>query len=536
MSNETQLKRHVSGLGLLFISLGAMIGSGWLFAALYAASTAGPASILSWVIGSVMVGVIAIVFAELGAMLPLAGGLARFPHIAFGGLTSFIAGWLCWLGYVVIAPVETLAILEYLGNIIPWLTTTEGNERSLTVAGTAVAAAILCGVSVINLLGVRWVSHSNTWLTWWKIAVPVATALVLMAYGFDSENFSRFGFMPTGWSGVFAAVASGGVVFSLVGFRAAIELAGEARNPQRDIPRAIIGSVIITTIIYIVLQVAFIGVIPEEQLAQGWSGIVEKGSSGPFAAFAMVLGLSWLAIVLYIDATVSPLGTALVYTAGTARLVLAMSTNRSIPKVLGRLTRRGIPLVALMVNLIVGMTMLAPLPGWDELAGIVSATTLLTGGIGALGMLVLRRRFPDIPRPFRVPMGEWVAALAFVFASLIFFWCGWEINRTVLIVLVAGLCLLVCMRPCMGSKASELHVKNGMWVLVYLAGMFILSWLSTYQGGAMIIPSPWGECAVAMWCLVTIPIALRSGLGREQSAELMDEAVREIKDLPEEFS
>ena len=91
MSNETQLNRHVSGLGLLFISLGAMIGSGWLFAAMYAASSAGPASIISWVIGAAMVGVIALVFAELGAMLPLAGGLARFPHIAFGGFTSFIA-------------------------------------------------------------------------------------------------------------------------------------------------------------------------------------------------------------------------------------------------------------------------------------------------------------------------------------------------------------------------------------------------------------------------------------------------------------
>ena len=536
MSNETQLNRHVSGLGLLFISLGAMIGSGWLFAAMYAASSAGPASIISWVIGAAMVGVIALVFAELGAMLPLAGGLARFPHIAFGGFTSFIAGWLCWLGYVVIAPVETLAILEYLGNIVPWLTTTDGDERSLTVAGTAVAVAILLTVSIVNLLGVRWVSHSNTWLTWWKIAVPIATALVLVAYGFNSENFTRFGFMPTGWSGVFAAVASGGVVFSLVGFRAAIELAGESCNPQKDVPRAIIGSVVITTIIYIVLQIAFIGVIPEDQLAGGWSGIIQNGNSGPFAAFAMLLGLSWLAVVLYIDATVSPLGTALVYSAGTARLVMAMSKNRSVPAFLGRLNRRGIPLVALVVNLVVGMTMLAPLPGWDELAGIVSSTTLLTGGIGALGMLVLRRRFPDIPRPFRVPMGEYVAGIAFVFASLIFFWCGWEINQVVLIALIVGLFLMVSMKPFMGAKVSELYIQNGLWVIFYLAGLFTLSWLSTYRGGAMIIPSPWGECAVAAWCVFIIPIAIRSGLPREKSAELMDEAFDEIKDLPEEFS
>ena len=94
----------MGGFGLLFISIGAMIGSGWLFSALYAAQLAGPAAIISWIIAACIGGVIALVFAELGAMLPVAGGLARYPHLAFGGVTSYLTGWLCWLGYVVVAP------------------------------------------------------------------------------------------------------------------------------------------------------------------------------------------------------------------------------------------------------------------------------------------------------------------------------------------------------------------------------------------------------------------------------------------------
>ena len=106
-------------------------------------------------------------------------------------------------------------------------------------------------------------------------------------------------------------------------------------------PRAIIGSIIIVTAIYILLQIAFIGVIPEDQLVHGWSGVVLHGASGPFAAFAMILGLSWLAVILYVDATTSPLGTALVFTAGTSRLNVAMSRNRNIPAFIGKVNAKG---------------------------------------------------------------------------------------------------------------------------------------------------------------------------------------------------
>ena len=528
MTTDTpKLARGIGPVGLLFSAIGAIIGSGWLFAALYAAQMAGPASIISWFLAAAMLGVIALIFAELGSAIPTSGGFARYSHISFGGMTSFIASWLCWLGYVVIPSVETLAILEYLGNEIPWLIQSEGENRSLSIGGTVVAAGILFALLVINLLGVKWMAHSNTTITWWKIAVPVMTAVVLIFTGFNVENFTSHSFAPEGLSGIFSALAAGGVVFSLIGFRTVIELSGESKRPQRDVPMAILGSLFICTVIFILVQVAFIGVVPAEQLAQGWSHVVTNGASGPFAAFAVILGLGWLATILYVDATISPLGTALVFTSGTSRLVVAMSRNRNIPRFFGKIARSGLPVRALIINWIVGMILLAPLPGWDLLAGIVSATTMLTAAIASLTLLALRREHPELARPFRTPAARLTGTASFIFASLITYWCGWTVNETVLLVLGVGIMLLLLTIPGMGSKGRELKIRHALWLVPWIGGLFTLSLLSDYSGGLAIIPAPWGELAVILWCLIMAPLGVRSALDRATSRKILDEVIGE---------
>ena len=384
----------------------------------------------------------------------------------------------------------------------------------------------------MNFFGVRWLARANTWLTWWKLAVPVFTAVALLIVGFNAANFTTHEFAPQGVGGIFSAVSAGGVVFSLIGFRAVIELSGEARNPQRDVPRAIIGSILIVTSIYILLQIAFIGVIPEEQLKHGWSGVVLNGASGPFAAFAMILGLSWLAVILYVDATLSPIGTALVYTASTSRLNVAMSRNRNIPAFVGRVSKRGLPVFALLMNLGVGMVLLAPLPAWDELAGIVSCATVLTGGIGALSLIILRRTYPDIRRSFRLPLGIPIAILAFMSSALVVYWCGWKVNFTVVVVLTAGLVGLAISQPFTRKNPRALHLAHGVWLLPYLGGLFLLSWLGDYGGGLAIIPAPWGDVAVAGWSLLMVPLAVRSGLPRHKSEALLHSAQDELGNCP----
>src|SRR5215212_4124083 len=122
-----KLHRDVGRVGLLFVCLGSIIGSGWLFAGLTAAQVAGPAVILSWVLGAIIMIILALVHAELGSMYPVAGGSARYPHFAFGSLAGFTTGWIVWVGAVTVAPIEVLAIMQYMTRWFPFLThTSEG--------------------------------------------------------------------------------------------------------------------------------------------------------------------------------------------------------------------------------------------------------------------------------------------------------------------------------------------------------------------------------------------------------------------------
>src|ERR671923_258494 len=177
---EHKLHRDVGMVGLLFASVGSIIGSGWLFGALNASKIAGPAALISWVIGGAAVILLALIHAELGGMYPVAGGSARFPHYAFGSLIGFAGGWFAFLGAVTTAPIEVEAALQYATNYVSGLTTTSGGSVVLTATGYAVAAVLMAIFSVINVMGVRWLSETNKAAVWWKIFVPVLAVIVLV--------------------------------------------------------------------------------------------------------------------------------------------------------------------------------------------------------------------------------------------------------------------------------------------------------------------------------------------------------------------
>ncbi len=219
LSHEQTLTRSIGAVGLLFTGIAGVIGSGWLFASLYAAQLAGPAAILSWIVGGFIALALALTYAELGGMFPVAGAIARIPHFSHGSLNSFFAGWLCWIAYVSTAPIEVTAVLDYASNYLPWLTMTSQGQRVLTHHGILVAAILMLLFTAVNLVGVQWFTRTNTAITWWKLAVPLVAPLMLIAVGFRFENFyTQGGFAPNGLSGVFAAVSDGGVMFLALRF------------------------------------------------------------------------------------------------------------------------------------------------------------------------------------------------------------------------------------------------------------------------------------------------------------------------------
>ena len=146
------LKRSIGLTGLTFIGVGGVLGSGWLFAPLLAAHHAGPAAVISWCIGGIAILLIALPFAEITGCLPEAGATARLPHYSYGGATSMLIGWAAWLGYATQAPIETLAMLRYIGPLVPGIYSdfAPGDEGQLTFLGYAVTIGVLLLMAAIK--------------------------------------------------------------------------------------------------------------------------------------------------------------------------------------------------------------------------------------------------------------------------------------------------------------------------------------------------------------------------------------------------
>jgi amino acid transporter len=406
-SGQRKLRREVGMVGLLFASVGSIIGSGWLFGALNSSLVAGPAAIISWILGGAAVMLLALIHAELGGMYPVAGGSARFPHYAFGSLIGFSSGWFAFIGAVTTAPIEVEAALTY-GTA--WVSKYFGfdlidSQGLVTTAGFVVAAVLMLLFATINVLGVKWLSETNKVAVWWKIAIPVLAVIVLIAVAFHPGNFTAGGgFSPFGWKGIFQAIPIGGVIFAYLGFEQAIQLGAETRNPKRNIPLAVIGSMILGVVLYLGLDLAFVGAINPNDLSHGWHNLskVFNGTYGPFAAIFTSLGLTFMAVLIYIDAVISPGGTGLLYVGTSARLTFALARNRYIPAFFATLSARGVPVFAIAFSFIVGMIVFLPFPSWAALVGFISSATVIAYAMAPLAMGALRMQDPGRERPFKL--------------------------------------------------------------------------------------------------------------------------------------
>ena len=528
MSDDRAPQRTIGPIGLTFVAVGGVIGSGWLFGPLFAAQAAGPASILAWVIGGLMILVAALTFAEVAAMLPVVGGLGRLPQFSHGNVVGMLIGWTAWVGYVTAAPIETQALLEYASNLdtFAWLfdDTGQGTGQSpLSPAGLAVAAVVLAGFTVVNAFGVRAFTRLNTQLTWFKIAVPIIAAVALLAH-FDADNLTSHGFAPDGVEGVMAAISSGGVIFAFLGFRHALDLAGEARRPQRTVPIALTASLGICIIVFVAVQAGFVGAVSSEQLADGWASVDPGGANGPIAALLGGLGLAVLADLVLADAIVGPFGAGLVASASTSRLDVAISRNGLFPAAVGALSRRGVPLRALVLNAVIGFGLLVVFRnGWQEILTFNAGAIVLSFCMGPVTVLALRHQLPDRPRPFRLPMVRVVAGAGFVIVGLIVYWSGWDTLWKLSLPLLAGVGLMGWRLLRSPERRAELDLAPALWLAPYGLGLLAISWAGNFGGGRGLLPLGVDAAVVAAFSLAMLPWAVRSRLSDAAARSYVDQ-------------
>jgi amino acid transporter len=526
-------------IGATWSSETSIIGSGWLFGAL-AAQQAGTAALLGWVIAGVVVAILALVHAELGAMYPVAGGTARFPHFAFGSVAGISFGFFSWLQAVVVAPIECFAVMQY--GQYWWHGLYNPTTKNVTGLGFGLTIVLLALFTAINFLAMRMFSKVNAGITWWKVAVPVFAIIVLL-FKFHPNNLGAGGgFMPYGIKALFAAIPSAGIVFSYLGFEQADQLAGEVKDPQRNLPRAIIYATGIGVAIYVLLQLVFIGAIPHSLISgpKGWAGIPATNPIvvGPFAGLATAVGLGWLAVILRIDAVISPAGTGLIYQTSTSRIGYGLARNRYYPQIFQRTDSRGIPWFSLIMAFVLGLVFLLPFPSWHSLVNLVESASVLMYAGAPLSLGAFRRQVPEASRPYRLPGAAVFAPLAFIFANLLIYWSGletiWKLGVCILIGYV-----LIGVSMMFDKQRPPLQWKSAGWLPVYLIGMGIISWQGQFSGGAVAapvntgnIPFWWDMVVVAGFSLIIYYWAQAVRLPRERMLELVSRQAAEPVEPP----
>jgi amino acid transporter len=498
------LERSVGFYGLMFVSLGSIIGSGWLLGALSAAELAGPASVLSWILAACMLALLALTYAELGATYPVAGGSGRFPYYSHGPIAGFTAGWAAWLQAVFIAPIEVLAAITYV-NSVGWVNLhfnmiNRVGDKAGLLNGTGLAVAIVLMVlfTAMNLAGAKFLSDSNAIVVLWKTAVPVLAVGVVAALQFTPANFhAGGGFMPFGFHGVFAAL-TGGVVFGLQGFEQAVQLAGEARDPKRDLSRAILTAMAIGAVLYALLQIVMIGGLEPSNIVTGWAKPLGTDPSdyGAWYTLALAVGAGWLAKALIIDAVISPAGTGVVYLGATARLSYALGEEREMPSALATTSNKGVPVVSILVAAVIGSLAFGPFKSWSALVNVVTGATAIMYAFAPVSLAALHKVDGGRPRSYRAPMPTLVLPAAFCSANLILYWGGFDSTWKLACAMAVGLALFAVGAWGTGTGAQH-TVRNAIWIGPWLGGQVLISALGRYGGGRNIL-SNWVDIAVVI--------------------------------------
>ncbi|MEO8777383.1 MAG: APC family permease, partial [Rhodanobacter sp.] len=489
MPSTGKFHRQLSLIDLTFIGLGAIFGSGWLFAASHVSAIAGPAGILSWVIGGAAVLLLGLVYCELGAALPRAGGVVRYPEYSHGLLLGSMMGFITLIAFSSLIAIETVACRQYAAAWFPALN--RDAAGSPTLLGWMVQLALLALFFALNYFSVKTFAKANNIISIFKFIVPLLVIFILLSY-FQPQNMSIHGFAPYGFSGIEGAISGGGIIFAYLGLTPIVSVASEVRNPQRTIPIALILSVLLSTVIYLLLQLAFLGSIPTHMLTQGWSATGTMFAL-PYHDIAITLGLGWLAALVVCDAVISPSGTGNIYMNATPRVIYGWARSGSFFKVFTRIDgKSGIPRPALWLSFALSIFWTLPFPSWGALISVVSAALVLSYAVAPITVAALRRNAPQMPRPFRVSAFGLLGPMSFVIATLIVYWSSWSTVSWLLGLQIALYVIYVLYRlpspP--GRVKLRQEVYSSLWLMVYYALLIALSWLGTF-GGRGIIGHPW---------------------------------------------
>jgi APA family basic amino acid/polyamine antiporter len=392
----SRLNRAVGALDLTALGIGAIIGTGIFVIIGEAIADSGPGIVASFVLAGVTCIFSALCYAELASTLPVSGSAYTYAYATMGELVAWIIGWDLILEYGVSVAAVAVGWGAYLKELLDSLfgislpasiADPPGEGGSVNVP----AVVLVAGVAALLISGIRQSARTNTVMVITKVGVLLFFIVVAFT-AFNSDNFTPFA--PHGFDGIESAAAL--IFFAYIGFDAVSTGSEESKRPGRDLPIAIIGSLTIATILYILVAVAAIGALPADKLA---------GQDAPLAiALSDGAGLSWGADIVAFGALVAIASVTLTVLFGQTRVSFAMSRDGLLPRRLSEVWERTRTPALLTLIFAIPAAALAAFAPLAKIAELVNIGTLFAFFLVNIGVIVLRRTKPDLERGFRVPL------------------------------------------------------------------------------------------------------------------------------------
>lgn len=398
------MKNEISLFSAIAISIMSMIGSGWLFSAQLNAKLSGNYSFIAWLISAFIAMAVGLCFSKLCSIYPEHGLNAKCVSISHGKDFGMVFSFAIWFGLLAIIPTEAQATIQYLSPFFHSYVLYENN--GLTLPGQLFAIIILIIFFIVNYFGIKILARINNVATVLRIFIPLLTIITLLSAHFDKTNFSlstndyTINSIPT-------ALIGAGLVYAFNGFQVISSFASEIKNPGKNIPKAMLISILSTLILYLFLQFSFMGAVPHEIASEGW---LAMNFTSPLVNLTLLLGLHFLTMLLITDSIFSPSITGLTYLGSCSRMLYAMAEKGQMPKWIAKICpTHHLSKRALSINFFMGVIILLNSTSWTSLMIITTSLNIL-GYMGApISLAVLQ--------PTKKTFTKFATMAVFVFLS-----------------------------------------------------------------------------------------------------------------------
>jgi APA family basic amino acid/polyamine antiporter len=409
------LKKTLGWVSLMFFGLGAIIGSGiFVVTGVAAGTVAGPALIVSFIIAGIACLFAALCYAELASAIPASGSVYTFSYVALGEIWGWFIAWCLLAEYIFACAAISTGWSAYLNmflsnagiNLPQALATDMSNGGIINLP----AVLIITILMLISIKGMRESAVVNNILVIIKVAV-ILLFIVLTVRHIDAANyqpFAPFGWFPTDWlsaekTGVVAGAAI--VFFAYLGFDAIANMSEETKDPGKDIPKGILGALIVSTILYIVVVLCLTGVVPYTDFASG------EGAGAPVAYTLRSIGIVWGSTLVSFGAICGLTTGILVTLTSGSRLIYSLAREGLLPAGLAKINKSGVPMGGVLCVWVVGSILGGILPV-GQLAELVNIGTIFAFSFAAIIVIVLRKAMPNLERKFKTPLVPLIPILA----------------------------------------------------------------------------------------------------------------------------